>query len=309
MEKRLIFQQRHYLSILGLFCLLLLLSGSAPFSQGQVEPPFIPTSAPPPAGCVGIMGDSIAYGSTVTMAPGVNFFEILLPSFASVMRRTFIDHQIARAVRDYALPAVYLRDGGESQPGYLYSAAFWRAINDGCEVMVIFPWLNELPSSNTPESYDNYFNEQLQLIDILREYRPEMRIIVVTIHQMHTRYTGQVTYGDSVTEAMVRRLRERYAMWCSVGNVQGLAQYDEVACWFPFDNAQPRVTDLMHTITHQDFIQENMRIVGAPSTALDGFWSSGGVLEGDGIHYSPAGMRTLARALVRDFPQWLAGGP
>ncbi len=245
--------------------------------------------------CMLIIGDSVAYGSAVFEVPMQGFPVIQTPPFAR-----FVD----RALHDagaYHLGVYDLSVEASSLTGtlpYTTTLEYVFALAQRCELVVIFPWLNELRTILDDNSTSRFISTITLFVNTFRQVNVDNTIVMMNYYPTMTSALGERIYEGSITNETVLRANLALADACSsaglIGNIGGVVCMDIFSLF-------PDFSHVFTTLDRATFDVSGYRpVLPEQSNLLDIFWreNPNGVIRGDGVHLNDIGKQRLADALI-----------
>ncbi|MFW5748061.1 MAG: hypothetical protein ACOCYT_00450 [Chloroflexota bacterium] len=271
---------------------VLLMSVSAPGQATQVDR------------CVGVIGDSIPAGTFVVEAPGLGFPVVRAPTFASVLAG-YLGQVGALDVRvmDYSVSASSL--SGRRGVPYTKTAAWRAALTSGCQAMMIFPWLNDLPPA--PEAtLARAYTLRLRLIAwALRFFdrsgpgQPERVILMLSHYPVIETPVGQLVYEGTLNNVTVGVMSAAWREACTERGVLGAQR--GIRCLDLGPLLQPTPDYVLQTIPRAVYEAQGYA-PAEPQFAdvLNVYWQTNpdGALVADGAHLNATGKQRVAVAVA-----------
>lgn len=248
---------------------------------------------PEPAGCVAVIGDSIAYGEATFQIPGQGFITTRTASLADALAPLFDDV----VVHDRTAPASYLNWFSEAT--YFQSDAYAALLDDGCDLNIIAPWYNDfslLERGGGPAEYIPWLG---YLIYSVKAQNPDARFILLDFFPVAPADFMNTVYAY-VTPQYIDLYNQALALAClpdgPLGRIDGVTCAPTAGVFDDLDGAH-----LITDVNRQTFeTWQTEPLDETAQTILDFYWEQNpdGQIQGDGVHLTPLGQQTFAEFIT-----------
>ncbi|MEP7287592.1 MAG: hypothetical protein ABI947_17690 [Chloroflexota bacterium] len=276
----------------------------ATFTPTNTAIPPTRTAPPTPTAkrCVSVVGDSVAHGDAVFEIPGTGYFTAQLAPVSA-----FIQQQYRQ--RGDATMTVYNRSASAvgisspNHPSYFNTVEYAQLLQDGCQYVVIIPWINDLSSGGDPSAAAGTHVQALAtLTHAILGVTHSAKIVIVTYYNGAAAPFALQTFASGFTPPAVAMFNQQIMGACS-GGILASRQIQCVDGNTVF--AGMGANHVMGTASHQALDSIIAAPVSAEAAALLNLYfgkDPNGVVNGDGVHLSNSGKAQLAAVLVPLMP-------
>ena len=249
-----------------------------------------------PQNCIAIMGDSLPAGTFVAEVPGTGVTVLQSRHVAYILDDALQARDLIHyGVYDLSLSASAITDPN-SEP-YLTSREFFLGRQLNCRFVVIFPFLNDLYSSDDDTTGQAIYQAGLtNMLSNIRSNSPNSHIILMNFYHSTLLGVGDATYGNNVTVAHVAGLNILHQNACAV-DVQ-------ITCLSTASILNPIQDYVVGNISRQDYELFSYSVVDPTTQSmLDTYWANtpNNVIYGDGLHLNPNGQVRIVGTLMSLF--------
>ncbi|MGJ3240004.1 MAG: hypothetical protein ACFE0Q_14930 [Anaerolineae bacterium] len=244
--------------------------------------------------CIAIMGDSSSEGTFVALLPGSGVTVLQGTRIASLLH----DALGAQDLLHYGIYDLSLGASAISAPNnepYLTSREFELGRSLNCRYVVVFPFLNDLyTSDDTLDGIIDYQEALNMLISDVQTYSPDSHLILLNFYAVRLQGVGETTYDGNVSAEHVATLNTLHEDYC--------ADYVDVTC-LPLNDLLTPIEDYVIGSIPRAVYDAEYRVYNAEDQALvDSYWANRSTpIEGDGLHLNPEGQMRLVEALMTTF--------
>jgi hypothetical protein len=248
----------------------------------------------PAENCISVVGDSVAYGTTVYEVPGQGFAILRLAPLSEVLQPALIKRGLGHVqVRDRSASAAFLSDRGKNP--YREMPEFAALLADECRFTLLMPWINDLSVEGPAPAADH----MRDLIRLVGELDSPHLLLLGFYDGQPSEFARQHAPGYNTPNLALFE-----AAWqASCADTQaGLGQFPQVTCQPIADIfAEADQAHVALGINQEDLLGLLYEPIPADvAPFFEVYWrdNPGGLVFGDGVHLSQAGKNTLVQVII-----------